>query len=292
VAGASPAEKSSLARAFGRDEDTFGTDTDDFLVLSMEAAADVPFGTIMDRLWITLNDGKLFGSPDSPLNVFPWALRAFLIVCFFHRLGLPCPTPLLQATLQLSGGIGTGINVRNALEQLRHADGWKIFRLSEPNRWAYQGAFITTNHQRIALLAWECRPVPWLEGELCQLLARASIHAPQTAPQVGFAAARLASHPTSPDAELINRLISIWSQPAALPAVETRQLRELVGMLQLNRCAHHARRLSNVLMARATASPDGWLAALALWSLSSDEAKHRSFPETLDVESLVNSADF
>ena len=294
VSGASREEKSSLARAFGRDEKTFGTDTDDFLVLSIEAAAGSPFDTIMDRLWITLNSGVPFGNPDNPINAFPWPLRAFLIVCFFHRLYLPCLEPLLKAALDLTGGTGSGSNVRNALEQMWHADGWKIFRLFEPERsnWAYQGTLITTNHQRIALRAWERRPAPCLDDELCDQLAKASIQVPQTVRQVGIAAARLATSSTSRDDVFVKQLISIWSQPTASPTVETRYLCEFVSMLQCNGCAHHARRLSDVLQARSMPSADGWLAALALWFLSSDDAKKRSFPASLDVESLVNVADF
>jgi len=294
VSGASPEERSSLARAFGRDEDTFGTDTDDFLVLSMEAAADVPFDTIMDRLWVTLNGGIPFDRSDNPLNLFPWSLRAFLIVCFFHRLYLPCPEPLLHATLELSGGTGARTNVRSALDQLRHYDGWKVFRLSESDRsnFGYRGTFITTNHQRIAVRAWERRPVPWLDDELCDLLARASIQVPQTARQVGIAAAALATSSPFPNDRFVKQLMSIWSQATASPTVETRYLYELVSVLQINGCAHHARRLSEALLHRATASLDGWIAALALWFLSSDDAKHRSFPASLDVESLVNVADF
>ncbi|MGH9194277.1 MAG: hypothetical protein ACRD1T_00875, partial [Acidimicrobiia bacterium] len=294
VAGASAAEKRHLARASGRDELTFGTDTDDFFVLSIEAYAGEPFDTIIDKLWITLNGGVPFDRPDKPLDAFPWPLRVFLIVCCFHRLYLPCPEPLLHAALELSSGTGAGINVRNALDLVRHADGWKIFRLSEPDHpnWAYQGSFIATNHQLIALRAWERRPAPWLDRELCDILARASIQVPQTARQVGIAAARLATSSTSPDEGFVEQLVSIWSQSTASPAVETRHLCDLFAMLQTNGCAHPARKLSDMLLARSTPSPDGWLAALALWFLSSDATKPGSFPASLDMASLVNGADF
>ncbi len=290
VAGASPAEKRHLARASGRDELTFGTDTDDFFVLSMEAYAGEPFDTIIDKLWITLNGGVPFTSPDTPLKAFPWALRAFLIVCFFHRLYLACPKPLLQVALTLSGGTGTGINVQNAVKQLEHADGWKIFQLCgsvHPKR-ALRGPFIMTSHPLVALRAWERRPVPWLDGELCGLLAQVSIQVPQTARRVGSAAALLATRSISSDDEFVKRLVSIWSKAIELPHAETRFICELVSVLPV----HHARMLSDVLLARATPSPDGWLAALALWFLSSDDAKQRSFSPSLDLETLVKTADF
>ncbi len=131
-------ERDRFAQLYGRDPTQWRATEGDFLVMAMEAAAGIPFDSIVDRLWITLNDGKPF-PPEGDLSQLPWTVRALLLVSFFHRGYVACPESLLHAALVESGGTGASGSVTTALSQLKNAEGWCVFRLSSKKKRAYLG---------------------------------------------------------------------------------------------------------------------------------------------------------
>ncbi len=289
VAPPSGHERMGLADLHGRDEDLLREDEGDFLVLAVEAAGGAPFGEIIDRLWATLNGGQPVGATE--FHQLPWPVRAFLATCFFHREYLPCPEPLIRCLLEEHGGVGPGVSVTTALQQLRYEGGWHVFRVSSPARgnWAYTGDQVRTAHQRIALAAWEGRPAPWLD--LGDLVAQASVKVPNCARGVGLLTAVVASGPDEAARAFAEALAEAWAT-VSRDAVETRYVCELVTMLQMHECVDVARRLTGLLQERARPCGDGWMAALALWYLSADAPKLCAFPPDLDLHALVTSADF
>ena len=79
------AERSEMRRLYGRTT-TALMSTDDFLVITMEAAAGLPFDEIIKRLWLTLNDGK--PTPDD------WTATRYSFATVFDRRSHAFPQPV------------------------------------------------------------------------------------------------------------------------------------------------------------------------------------------------------
>ena len=255
-----------MRRLYGRTT-TALMSTDDFLVITMEAAAGLPFDEIIKRLWLTLNDGKPI--PDD-WEAAAWPLRAFMAVCFFHRAYLACPEPILRLVLKEDTRSGPDRDVAANLTRLNSQDGWLLFRLGEHARpyWAYQGTPVFTAHQRIARRAWEYRPLGWVN--IGEKIVQASLIAPQSVKSVGQLAARLCFSDEETDRSFAARLIAEWSSTKNQPSIPTRYLYDLVAALQVNGQRQLARQFQPELRVRATSQADGWLAALSLAFLRGD----------------------
>ena len=293
VAPPSPQEKQRFAEMYGRDISTFGEDSDDFLVMVAEAESGEKFPKIMERLWQTLNGGKPFADNLS-FKELPWEVRAFWFVCFIHRCYTLCPLPNLKVALESSGGTGIAMNVETALAKLKAQSGWNIFRhhRSSVSAWNYQGDFVSTAHQKIASVAWNQRPMKWFDTEVDKILAQSTIVEPQSVRNVAIAAGTMAKAEPDSQSAFARELIAHWQKAAAeSQRLETRNLCELSAMLLMNSGRQLISPLRKTLRARAIGK-DGWLAALQLWFMSSDEAKSRSFPEDIDLVSLIAMADF
>ncbi len=281
-------ERTEMRRLYGRKTDALMT-ADEFLVITMEAAADLPFDEIMRRLWQTLNDGQ---PPPGDWNAAAWTLRAFMVVAYFHRAYAGCPEPILRAVLAASlGGQPTG-DVSTELARLKSRDGWLTFKFGDHERvnWAYQGTPISTAHQRIALRAWELRPLDWVD--VGSKIVEASLLVPQSIRQLGALAARLLSSDTEADRQFAKRLIDAWSQPEHQAKFETRELTMLVAALQTGGQRQAALQFKTALMARAQSSNDGWVAALQLCYLSGDTQATQSYSKDLDLPEVISHADF
>ncbi|MEK7684137.1 MAG: hypothetical protein AAB466_01800, partial [Verrucomicrobiota bacterium] len=288
-------EKQRFAEIYGRDISTFGEDSDDFLVMVAEAESGEQFTKIMERLWQTLNGGRPFDDRLS-FKELPWEVRAFWFVCFLHRCYTLFPLPNLKAALELSGGTGMAINVETALVKLKAQSGWSIFRHHRPtaSAWSYQGDFVSTAHQKIASVAWNQRPMEWFDSEVNRILAQSTVVEPQSVRNAAIAAGTMAK--TEPDSQsaFARELIEHWQKAAGeSQRLETRYLCELVSILMRNSGRKFVAPMRKILEARARAiGKDGWLAASQLWFMSSDDAKSRSFPEDIDLVSLIAMADF
>src|SRR5262249_41642044 len=102
MARTSQNERELLAALYGRPVSS--KSKEDFLVVTMEMAAGVAFSEIIDRLWLTLADGRDLSSARS-FSDLPWQSRAYLFVCFFSRSYEACPEPLLLKMLEITGGV-------------------------------------------------------------------------------------------------------------------------------------------------------------------------------------------
>jgi energy-coupling factor transporter ATP-binding protein EcfA2 len=285
-------ERQEMRRLYGRTTDAL-LSTDEFLLIAMEAAAGIPFDEIMQRLWVTLNDGNPIVENDAqPWEQLVWTLRAFMIVCFFHRAYVPCPEPILRAALIIGAAQGTAGGITVALSRLRSSDGWMIIRFTnaEHERWAFRGTQVTAAHQRIAQRAWELRPMKW--WDIGDKIIEASLVAPLAIRLVGQLAARLCSSDEESDKTFAERLVEAWFVRSSVEEIETRKFCELPAALHVNGQRGIACRLAPVLRARAKSPRDGWLAALQLFYLSGDSLATQSFPDFLDLFSIISLADF
>lgn len=280
-------ERAEMRKLYGRAADVVSS-SEEFLVITMEAAAGIPFDDIMRRLWLTLNDGKAIVEDDAlGWGTLAWTLRAFMVVCYFHRAGVTCPEPVLRTVLEAEAPSA----MSDALARLRAQDGWMIFRLTELLRnWAHQGTQIATAHQRIAERAWQVRPMTWLA--IGDRVGRASLAVPQAVRFVGQLAARLRSSETESDRLFADRLVDQWLLHDGISSIETRNLCDLTINLQANGEREVATRLAPLLRGRADELRDGWLAALQLCYLSGDSLATQTFPVELDLESTIQRADF
>lgn len=282
------AERTEMRRLYGRTTDALMT-ADEFLVITMEAAADLPFDEIMRRLWQTLNDGQ--PSPED-WNAAAWTLRAFMVVAFFHRAYAACPEPILRAVLASSPGGQPAGDLSSELAKLRSRDGWLMFKFGDHERanWAYQGTPISTAHQRIAQRAWELRPLDWVN--VGSKVVEASLSVPQCIRQIGALAARLLTSASEGDKQFAAQLIAAWSRQEHQVKFETRELAMLVAALQTGGQRQSALQFKTALMARAQPVNDGWVAALQLCYLSGDTIRAQSYPGELDLKAIVSNADF
>lgn len=282
------AERSEMRRLYGRATDALMS-ADEFLVITMEAAAGIPFDEIMRRLWQTLNDGNPI---PSDWDAAAWTLRAFMVVAFFHRAYARCPEPILRAVFASVPSYQPTGNISAELARLQSRDGWLMFEFSdqERNNWAYQGALVQTAHQRIAQRAWELRPLDWID--VGSKIVEASLSEPRSIWQLGTLAARLLSSDSEADKGFATRLVDAWSREEHQAKFETRNLTELVAALQTSGQRQTAARFKPVLMTRAQPSSDGWVAALQLCFLSGDTLAGQTYPVDLDLSAIISQADF
>lgn len=285
-------ERESLAALYGRSVSSRAEE--DFLVVAMEAAAGIPFREIIDRLWLTLADGRDLSSARS-LPDLPWQSRAYLFVCFFSRAYEACPETLLLRLLEMTGGVSGISDVRTELQRMRHFAGWHIFRIGQRPRanYEYQGAPITAAHTVIARQAWEQRPLPWCD--VGDVTIEASVRVPEAIRDVSSLGVRLksTSFPRSTsrpdDNDFAPKLIEWWQRESSL---ETRQVCDMVMPLMMSGDATLFPLIREVLIRRAIPDSQGWLAALQLWFLRSASEKRQGFPARIDILSLIKSADF
>jgi hypothetical protein len=292
MARTSQHERDSLAALYGRSVSSSAED--DFLVVAMEAAAGVSFREIIDRLWLTLADGRDLSYTRS-LSDLPWQTRAYLFVCFFSRAYEGCPETLLLKLLEMTGGAPGTSDVRTELQRMKHFAGWYIFGIGQRPRanYEYQGAPITAAHTVIARQAWEQRPLPWCD--VGDTIIEASVRVQEAIRDVASLAARLKSTPfarsisATDDNNFATKLIKRWQQESGL---ETRQVCDLVTPLMMSGDAALFPLIREVLIRRAIPNSQGWLAALQLWFLRNASERRQGFPAELDILSLIRTADF
>lgn len=291
VAGTTAREKAELCAMHGCDPAAFGDDREDFLVLTMEAAAGHSFEQIVDRIWMTLNDGEPIRPHARPEDL-PWPVRAYLIACLFHRMDLACPAVLMRAALLRSGRDRPAGDYEIGL--LTTAQVWKIFRVFEPEAGYLEhlGERIATAHKRIAIEAWRQRPLPaWNPADW---LAPASLDpdAECAVMQVGELAAKLSLTGDRADGRLVELLIRAWNDAAREGRVEPRNVGLLHSALSMRGKPSDAARLRPALEAcAARLSPQSWLAALALSHGAPPGAAKRAFT-SLDLAAIIGVADF
>jgi hypothetical protein len=310
MARISEGEREALAAVHGRT--VTHRSEDDFLVVAMEAAAGVSFSEIIERLWLTLADGRDLSSARR-LDDLPWEMRAYLFVCFFSRAYESCPEPLLHKLLEISGGVSSTADVALELERMKQFTGWRIFRIGQATRadrsgqrswttrkarwtWAsmdYEGAPIAAAHAVIARQAWEQRPLPWCD--VGKEIIEGSLAVPTVIRDVVSVAVRLTSMTVtkaewSKDGDdFAKRLIERWF---AEPTVETQHLSRMVLSFSKLRRAKWVWPFRQKLVDRAIPDAQGWLAAQRLYFIPSKGTSRLGFPEELDLEAIIRSADF
>ncbi|MBV9923712.1 MAG: hypothetical protein JOZ96_01630 [Acidobacteria bacterium] len=293
MARTSRRERESLAALYERS--TPLKEEEDFLIVAMEAAAGVTFDKIIDRLWLTLADGSALPAARN-LSDLPWQTRAFLFVCYFSRAYEACPEPLLLKLLEISGGVPGASDVRTELQRMRHFDGWRIFRFGPQPRAGLEflGAPVTAAHVIIAQQAWEQRPLPWCD--MGELVIEASVSVPETIRAVSSLGVRLRrssspqdSSPGTHNNDFVRRLLERWQHESG---IETRYVYDLFSPLMMNGQVELFPYIREILLRRATSSPQGWIAVLKLLRLQSDSKLRQQFPKEIDVLSVIQSADF
>ncbi|HYG65106.1 MAG TPA: hypothetical protein VEL74_21165, partial [Thermoanaerobaculia bacterium] len=273
-------EREALALLHGRDPGLFQDREDDFLVLAMEASAGASFKSLVDRLWMTLNHGRPIDPRTRP-DELAWLVRAYLVVCYWHRFGMTCPEVVLGAILDHSHRDPLAPSCRYELQRLVSEQGWEVFTVTEPARHlAFLGAGIGASHPRIAAEAWHRRPVPAFD--VGEWVARASLAAQPAGVDLGILACRV------DEPGLRDRLVELWNRAALDGTLETRNLCLLHAALSLHGAAAAARRLE-VGLAACAARLDGqsWLAVLALLHYGKDGA----VPPGVDLLSVIRVAD-
>lgn len=294
-------EREALAVLHGRDPGLFADRDDDFLVLAMEASAGASFGSIVDRIWITLNGGVPV-SPGTRPEDLPWPARAYLTVCYWHRFGMTCPEVVLRAVLDLAGRdrpagpAGPAAGFDYELRRLVSEHGWAVFGMAEPvkRHLAFLGLQIGAAHRRIAAEAWQRRPVPAFDAG--DWLVRSSVEAQPAAVDLGFLACRVESEREPGEPPLLERLVERWSRAGRDGSLKTRNLCLLYAALSLQGPAAAARRLVPALEACA-ARQDGqsWLAVLSLLRYPGGRRaasiSSAPLPPEIDLPSILRVAD-
>ncbi|HVE71024.1 MAG TPA: ATP-binding protein [Thermoanaerobaculia bacterium] len=289
MAKPSVVERAALSALHGRELPP-SDEEEDFLVLAMEAAAGEPFSAIVARIWRTLNDGQPIDSRVEP-ETLPWAVRAYLVTCYFHRVYERCPEALLAEALAQSG-TAVPANYDRRLRELTSRDGWRIFSVQEPVKGMghRDGRTIGAGHQRIAREAWKLRPTPAFD--VAEWVIPASIRSIR-ASAVGRLAGALTRSTNEADARFAATLARAWSEASDTHAVSGPSFAELLGTLATN-AAHYERPLIIRALRRRAEEMDAhsWIAALQLRDHSSSGNSRKSFPEDLDLAVVIESADF
>ena len=281
-------ERNEMKRLYSRGTKAL-SNSDEFLVIAMEAAAGVSFDELIRRLWQTLNGG--FPIPDH-WDSAAITLRAFMAVAFFHRAYVGCPEPILRRVLGTRPGDQTIGGVWEVLARLRSRDGWLMFRFNEQEKgiWNSDGTLIFCAHQRIAQRAWELRPFDWVD--IGEKIVEASLSAPRAIRPVAVLAARLCKSADPVDQNFAKYLSEQWRREEHQEQLETRFLCWFTEMLQTNGASDMALQFRDVLTTRAQLRGDGWLAALQLLDLSGDSRAADSFRSGLNMEAIILHADF
>ncbi|HLX08758.1 MAG TPA: hypothetical protein VKY89_12945 [Thermoanaerobaculia bacterium] len=279
------AERAKLAVLYGRDPDLFARRDEDFLVLAMEASAGVSFGSIVERIWSTLNHG-LSIDPKLRPEELPWTVRAYLAICYFNRFNLKCRDFLLKAILNLSERERPPDGFEYDLQRLLDKHGWSIFKATElGENLCWYGAA----HPLIAVEAWRLRPVP--SFDVADWIVRASLDTPGAEPDIGMLAA-LVESAQSTKKPFLARLAETWNQAALSGLVETRRLCSLIAGL-LGESAKGATR-HFIIGLRACLAREDDQSWLALWTLlrSADLPEVRSLKVKIDIKRVIAVANF
>ena len=285
VSRPSEAERTQLALLHHRDPATSLTADEDLLVVAMEAAAGESFRDIMQRIWMTLNDGVAV-DPATDVRHLPWQVVAYAVICYFHRNYVLCPESLLHEFLTNTLEETPPSYLAQELEDLVTEEGWRIFSVHTPGH-GRDGRLIGATHARVAREAFPHRPRHGLDVE--QGVIDASVRVPAGARQV---AELILVHNLSQANKLAKRFAARWSTAIADRDTQTRTVCALVRALKSSRAARlHFR---GVLRKCLTAQDDqSWLAAWQLYHMS-DES-HPQEREMLIKYSLpwtLNIADF
>jgi energy-coupling factor transporter ATP-binding protein EcfA2 len=282
-------ERAALSILHGR-EVRPSDEEEDFLVLAMQAAADEPFSAIVARIWTTLNDGKPINPRMEP-ETLPWAVRAYLVTCYFHHVYERCPEALLHEALELgSGEVPT--NYRRRLDELTSRDGWRTFSVQEAlkGRGRFEGRTIGAGHPRIAREAWMLRPTPAFD--VAEWVIPASIRSKQAA-AVGRLAGTLAGTTNEARARFAARLAKAWSEASDADSVPVTSFASLAGFLATGAAHKETPSMIPALRRRAERMDVGsWIAVLALRDLSSSDNSQKRFPEDLNLAAVIEAADF
>lgn len=288
----SQTERESLATLYGRSVSSRAED--DFLVAAMEAAAGISFRDIIERLWLTLSNGLNLSSAGQ-LSDLPWQTRAYLFVCFFSRAYEACPEPLLLKLLEMTGGVSETLDLHSELQRMKHFAGWRIFRIGQRVKanFDFQGAPIAAAHTVIARHAWEQRPIPWCD--VGDAVIQASVHVPQTVHDVSALGVQLRSQSLAAtlsgieSGNFAEKLVARWQHESN---IETRQFCDLTTPFIRSGLVELEPAMREMLMRRAQADSQGWLATNELWNLNNFLKKEQAFPAEIDILSVIQSADF
>jgi hypothetical protein len=200
---------------------------DELIVVAMEIAFGVPFDEIIDRLWITLNNG--IPIRGARLEDLTWVLRAFLVTCFLHRYYVICPESLMRSSLTHMSKDSISDDYLEQLADLRLRDGWEIFRVNPALEGRSGSGGISTLHARVASAAWDRRPAKGYD--VADLVARASIvNASDVASELAqfILSARSSNDPK--DWAFSSKLASTWAQAAVSTGALGRLVRGLAGV--------------------------------------------------------------
>jgi hypothetical protein len=282
-------ERRVLARLYQRDEDRISRDNEDLLASTMEAAADESFDSIIHRIWATLNDGRSIDTFAEPRRL-SWFVRAYLVVCFFHREYLPCPEALLREALNIAGTDIAAEDLAYQLDNMIMREGWHIFRNYGSGSWKWEGNRIGAAHSRIAREAWRLRPVQAFN--IADWLIQASTRVEESCYTMGQLATMLSSSADERDRQLVERLSQEWTVAAEEGRVTTRALCSLNMGLAAGR-GWAGPYLKSALTRQAQLYQDeSWLAVLQLYHLSDENRRRRRLPENVDLVRIVDAADF
>ncbi|MGW5723157.1 hypothetical protein ACWEVP_43785 [Amycolatopsis sp. NPDC003865] len=283
VSRPSVSEREQLMVLHGRNlADALSTD-EDLLVVAMEATAGESFRDIMQRMWMTLNDGVPI-DPTTEVRHLPWAVVAFAVTCFFHQNYVLCPEALLHEFLSDTLDETPPSQLAHVLQNLVTREGWRIFSVHTPSD---GGRLIGATHARVAREAWQHRPASgWdVDKTVIDVSARVPTAVPQLAELI------LARKPAQVN-QLSRRFSTYWSAAISDDNAETKTLCALVRALQPSRSARLNFRavLRRCLTAQNNQS---WLAAWQLYHLSSNELhpQERKFLLEIDLPWTLKIAD-
>jgi energy-coupling factor transporter ATP-binding protein EcfA2 len=296
-------ERAALSILHGR-ELLPSHEEEDFLVLAMQAVSGEPFSAIVARIWRTLNDGQPI-DPRAEPETLPWAVRAYLVTCYFHRVYERCPEALLAEALAQSG-TAVPTNYDRRLRELTSRDGWRIFSVEEPVEGRssasaaatssaarlrrHEGRTIGAGHHRIATEAWKLRPTHAFD--VADWVIPASIRSNQ-ASAVGRLAEAFMGSTNEADARFAARLTEAWSEASDADAIPVTLFAGLAGFLAAGAAHNETSNMIPALRRRAERIDAGsWLAVLALRDLSAHDNSQKSYPEDLDLALVIEAADF
>lgn len=262
---ASPREQHDLVQTFSNSSarEQSAAEGRDFLVAAMEAATGSDFAAVVQRIWITLNDGVAISARARPREL-PWTVRAFMIAAYFARFDVTCSEGLLREALSqadadagdLSDNIGRYID---ELGELKFANGWHIFKVDGSDSGQRR---ISISHTRIAQEAWRYRPRR--DFDLADWIVPASVRAPTAAHELAQLIVTCQALSIEPaDQRLHERLAQAWADNK----VPLTLLVELVeGLLLARGRAKHFR--PALRAALKVADERSWLAAVELRKLA------------------------
>jgi hypothetical protein len=255
---------------------------EELLVVAMETAAGAPFDDIIDRIWVTLNDGVPLTRRSRSADI-QWTALAFLVVCYLHRYYVPCPEPLLRRAL-LAHSRKVATDYVDELKELRLGEGWHIFRLSTQRGGAREITLVGALHPRVAARAWQRWPASTVDPT--EWVAVASMKELQCVPQVADFMVACQSTIDPRDRMFVSRIAELWDDRR----VSTAQLCALVRGVRPSRAAvlQFRRLLRQRLNLRDSES---WLAAVELADLAQKGSVERDKLEKVDIPSCLTRAN-